>query len=406
MKSAVFPAEYLPAFATGTTPIDLLRSAQYGKRLLLLRGIADRDGTRSRPGFDLLRAMSNRAPEAVKTTVRHPSVGGWAQDTYFGAPGIRPGGMDALAAAAAVRAGATAEMDLAVHDGAVVLPSLGQAEAPREDTVRFVADGRSVSVGAVRLPADVAEPVPGWQPLRTLEVGTGLLVDDLDPHRLPQGHLAGRLAATDLPLWSERIGGALKLLARHHPGVAREVAALVLTIVPLRLDPHGRSVSATSPKTFGAIGMSAPIDARWTAVTFAHEIQHMKLAALTELVDLTHPDDGRLFYAPWRDDPRPASGLLHGLFAFSGVAAFWHRQRHHESGEPAFVADTEFARWRTAVLRCARTLLESGALTAAGTAFVTAISDRADDWRSEPLPSKAIAAAERAATDHRSRWRQ
>jgi hypothetical protein len=39
------------------------------------------------------------------------------------------------------------------------------------------------------------------------------------------------------------------------------------------------------------------------------------------------PDDGQRYYAPWRADPRLASGLLQGTYAFLGVSGFWRCQR-------------------------------------------------------------------------------
>jgi len=43
----------------------------------------------------------------------------------------------------------------------------------------------------------------------------------------------------------------------------------------------------------------------------------VSLNAVVELVDL--PGGKELFYAPWRDDPRPLLGLLHGIYAFTAV---------------------------------------------------------------------------------------
>jgi uncharacterized protein len=74
--------------------------------------------------------------------------------------------------------------------------------------------------------------------------------------------------------------------------------------------------------------MSAPPDPIIGTVTLTHEIQHVKLGALLDLVTLTLPDDGRRYYAPWRDDPRPLGGLLHGVYAYLGVTEFWRRQRN------------------------------------------------------------------------------
>ncbi|GAA3300168.1 hypothetical protein GCM10020295_40210 [Streptomyces cinereospinus] len=85
-----------------------------------------------------------------------------------------------------------------------------------------------------------------------------------------------------------------------------------------------------------------------------HEFQHIKLGALINLGPLTEPppDPGppeELFYAPWRDDPRPLEGLLQGIYAFFGVARFW--RAHRRTADAAYVplAHFEFALWRAQV---------------------------------------------------------
>lgn len=58
----------------------------------------------------------------------------------------------------------------------------------------------------------------------------------------------------------------------------------------------------------------------------AHELQQLKRSALLDVAALTEPDDRRC-YAPWRDDPRPVSGLLQGAYAFLGVSSFRRTRR-------------------------------------------------------------------------------
>jgi uncharacterized protein len=162
---------------------------------------------------------------------------------------------------------------------------------------------------------------------------------------------------------------AWRLLVRWHWTTAEEVAAAVRVLTPLTPPEQGLR-SATSTETFGAIGMSTPPDEHALAVSLAHEAQHAKLGALTDVVALTKPDDGSRYYAPWREDPRPVTGLLHGVYAHLGVAGYWRRQRVHERGDSALRAHTEFARWRDASVLAARTLAASGRLTSEGELFV------------------------------------
>ncbi len=103
--------------------------------------------------------------------------------------------------------------------------------------------------------------------------------------------------------------------------MAQAVAQLVRVIVPLERPSEGER-SSSSPETFGAIALSRPRNATSLAVTLIHELQHLKLSAVIDLVMLTRPDDGRRYYAPWRDDPRPVSGLLQGAYAYLGISGF------------------------------------------------------------------------------------
>ncbi len=148
--------------------------------------------------------------------------------------------------------------------------------------------------------------------------------------------------------------------------------------------------------------MSLPADPVSGAEAFAHEVQHVKLGALLDLVDLVKPDDGSRYYAPWRPDPRPAVGLLQGAYAYLGVSGFWRRQRlvagYQERG------DAEYARWRAAAATVVATLRSSGRLTDAGHEFVAGMAHTLAPWQLEPVSATARTNAERAAAEHRTRW--
>src|SRR5262249_42510923 len=153
-----------------------------------------------------------------------------------------------------------------------------------------------------------------------------------------EGHGDGELP---VDWWQHRLAAGWRLLVRHHTQVAAEVAAAIRMVVPLAANP-GVLHSITYRDAFGCVAMTPPPGARWVALPFAHEVQHAKLSVLTDVAALTRRDDDTLFYAPWRDDGRPAAGLLHGLYAHVGVAGFWRRQRRHEPpGEERFRAEVE-----------------------------------------------------------------
>jgi hypothetical protein len=173
--------------------------------------------------------------------------------------------------------------------------------------------------------------------------------------------------------------------------------------VPLRTDLTNRGVTATSVDAFGAMALSVPADAMALAVGLVHEFQHAKLGALMDLVTL-HENDDRRYYAPWRDDPRPLGGLLHGAYAFLGVTDFWRVRRHHDDEHRGY-AEFEFARWRERVSRVIDVLAGSGRLTDDGMTFLAGMRTTVDGWWDEPVSTEAASLARQAADDHRLSWR-
>jgi uncharacterized protein len=405
----------------GAEAIAVLASAQYSKHLLLLRGVVDTaqaaghdQAVLARGGYDLLAAAQRCDPGAAGLVIGHPAVGAWALGTLRAlrrnapTPGAEPGGLCAVAAAAAIRAGFRAEIEVPVLAGAVMLPSLGAAAADGGSAaVRNAADGANVvsAGGRVELPPDPHRDAPGWSGLRRVRVGSlDALIDDLDPFRMPAAaHVASRLRGGEAGIWSAAFRTAWPTIDRHHPAITAEVAAAVAVVVPLLIPSRGM-VSASSPETFGAIALSKPPDASALAVTLAHEVQHLKLSALTDIVTLTLPDDGRRFYAPWRDDPRPLNGLLQGAYAYLGVSGFWRAQRHLDDGADGIRSHAEFARWRAAAAQAAQTLQSSDRLTPAGTEFVQGMAQTLRAWAAESVPQDAQALARHQAEQHLSRW--
>lgn len=400
----------------GSAAAEILKRVQHSKHTLLLLGVvatAEASGHEhrnlARQAHDLLTCAQSRDPAAATAVIRHPSVGAWAYRTMIGLrrgprmPGATPGGLAAVAAAAAIRAGLEAEIQVPVTDGIVMLPSVGAAGPVEAEmaTVRNAEDRIEVSTASQKIiiPGHYRDRVPGWFPLRTIDAGSlELLVDDIDPFRMPAApNLA---AAVNLHHWSSVFQTAWGLLTEHHPAVAAEVTGLVHVIVPLTTPPRGQ-VSSSSPETSGAIALSEPSEACTLASTLAHEVQHVKLSALLDLVQLTQPDDGRRFYAPWRDDPRPISGLLQGAYAYVGVSGFWRRQRELDH---AIDSHVEFARWREAAALTADVLRSSGQLTAAGETFVRGMAGTLHAWQSEDVPELARQRASEEGDRHMIRW--
>lgn len=411
--------------------VRALRAGQLSKHLLQLRALLDAAGPAGlrpalEPGFQLLAATQQVAAEAVTDLLLHPPVGGWLAHSLRllrrggGGPAaaVELGYLGAIAAAAAQRAGSSFEIIVPAQAGRVMLPMLGTAILPglrpgAPVTITGEA-GQPVSIQAggdrVVLPGDPGTPAPGWLPLRRLTADGDprlqIYLDDLDPFRDRHGtRTAGRLADHAVRRWRDLIQAAWTLLTERHPDYAGAIAAGLSTIVPLGTSPGGRGASATSPDSFGCCLMSEPVDALAVAVGLVHEFQHAKLGALMDMLPLHTADRTERYYAPWRDDPRPLGGLLHGTYAFAAVTDFWRVQRTAAPPAQATFAHFEFARWRAQTLLAARTLQASGHLTDWGRAVVTAVQDRMMGWAGDKVPAGAADAARAAVADHEVSWR-
>jgi uncharacterized protein len=407
----------------GAEAVESLAAAQYSKHVLLLQGVLEATEAAGhnerelvRRGYGLLAAAQRHDAEATQAVITYPSVSAWALRTLRALrgearhPDATPGRLCAIAAAAATRADLPAEIDIPVTAGDAMLPSIGAAKVGgRGATFRNERGGTGVMspVARVELPPDPYKDAPGWSGLRRVQVGRlDVLIDDLDPFRMPaEPNLAPRLSSAKAAAWATAFHQAWPILTEHHPVIAEEVATAVKVVVPLRQEGEG-VVSSSSRDTFGAIALSEPPDPCTLAVTLTHETQHLKLSALLDVVRLTLPDDGRRFYAPWRDDPRPVSGLLQGAYAYLGVSGFWWRQRQVAEGSAAIRAHAEFTQWRAAAARVARTLLSCGRLTPPGMRFVRGMESTLNGWESEPVPEAARALALHRAGEHLRRWQE
>lgn len=405
----------------GTAAIRELAAGQYSKHVILLCGVLSAARSAGSEqyrlacrGYELLAAVQLRNPAAAGTIIRYPSVGAWARRTIRASrggqawPGAELSGLGAVAAAAAIMARTSAEIEVGTTGGKVVLPAIGAATAGGNTAVVRSSHGRAEVWSAgrrVAIPVDPQENASGWLALRRVRVGRlDLVIDDLDPFRMPtSAGLLPRLTEVEFAKWEATLRDAWSLLEVQHPDIAAEVAEAVSVIVPCAHNSD-RQLSSSSAETFGAISMSRPVDPRTCAVTFAHEVQHLKLFALIDIAALTLPDDGRLYYAPWRDDPRPIDGLLQGAYAHLGVCQFWRRQRQFETGTAVLRAHSEFARWRTAAAQVVGTLQSSGRLTPVGLDLVRGMAKTLASWQSEPIPADAQALARHEAELHLTRW--
>ncbi|MGV9450075.1 HEXXH motif domain-containing protein [Streptomyces sp. NPDC003635] len=383
----------------GPAAVDALRAGERSWRLLVVRALLD--ACPDDPPVDawqlLMRARAVD-PAAFEELLAYPSVGVWAAHTLRRLRGTASGDtppdtgyLYAVAASAAIRAGLDFRTEIPVRDGWAVLPALGAMRVSGASAEVSAAGGRVLVGGRVLDGAD-------WHPLTRLRAdGCALVLDDADPYRT----LRTPVPTEPVPDegWQELFAEAWEILRGLDAEAARALGGGLVTVVPRPRAERFRPHSASSGDAFGAALASVPDDGEQFASTLVHEFQHNKLSAFMHLFTLYDDQgDGRLHYAPWRDDPRPLGGLLQGVYAFFGVTGFW-RRREHPLGR------FEFALWREQTAHALRGIGAAEGLTDLGRRLVGELERRLTPWLTEEVDEPARSAAELAVADHRATWR-
>jgi HEXXH motif-containing protein len=429
----------LDAIACGSAGPDVVhevRKAERSRTLLLLRAIRDEAASSSKTrgplpptesAWQVLDHVQQSAPAALETVLSYPYVAGWAGFTLRhlrrGHPTdptpawVHLGQLHSIAAAAALHAGIDVDVRVPARSGTVSVPTLGAAYSPagRVDQwsvarIRSCDRDRRIDIGdnTVRLPPDLSQDATGWWALRRLTCREGshvlsLRLDDLDPYRgLYETLDPHRLDDAELTRWQGMLDEAWHLVCRHIPDKADAMSAGLDVVVPHPFTSRFPLISASSGEAFAGINVARPHTPEDLAEILVHEYQHVLLGGLLHLVPLTRQDEGRLFYAPWRDDPRPAAGLLQGVYAFFGVTEFWRAAA--TSGDDAIADFAAFtcARWLEPTLEAARALLADRTVTEAGRRFLDGIAEQLVTW-GDVSPQHRVAEVVNA--DHRAGWR-
>lgn len=403
-------------------PIDAestaaLRKGQYSIRRLMLRSLLEAvAGAEVRPGpfgdveqaWTVLADAERVAPAVVEDVVMYPTVGVRLARALHDAGGAVPswrevGVLHAVAAAAAVRSGLRCTIAVPVVHGAVTLPTVGQWQLPPTGFPAGQAELR-IAGGAVDVAGHTSTFVSA-KDHRVLAGGQALAVtfEDLDPHREFTMPVApAPLDAVEHDEWRKLLDEAWRLLTRWHRGYAEELASALRALIPLGA---GTAVfAASSSNAFGAIALSAKATATQLAEALVHEVQHSKLNALVDLVDLTTTEDDWV-YAPWRDDPRRLGGMLHGIYAFTSVVEFWYVQRDFVPPAESRRAHFTFAHRHCQVRAAVDSLRGNTALTDLGRDFVAAASVRLSLCETAEVPDDLAETVADLLAEHRAAWR-
>ncbi|MCX5194428.1 HEXXH motif domain-containing protein [Streptomyces sp. NBC_00249] len=375
----------------------LVHDVRRSKRLVLLRAVLDAaPGGESAERWALLEEAERQDPDAVRDVLHYPATGVWAEETLrrLHAPnGPAPdlGHLGALAVAAALRAGISFKTTLRPVQGRLVLPTLGLLRPDR--------------------PGPLALTERSWDTHDTLPLhplpGGRTALDDLDPYRVPAAgpttgrptpvRPARRLTPKGHKRWDIQWSGALTLLERYDSTRADEIGRLLRSVVPLA--GGSRSSGATLPAAAGSVLARAQAPPA-LAATLVHEVQHGKLAALTDVLTLHTADRTPRHWAPWREDPRPLEGLLHGTYAHLALAGYWQRAALYG----ARGAWAQHARVRAQVAAVLPALRGNQQLTVTGREFVEGMAGAEHAMDELPPPGDQHATARRAVDRERRAW--
>ncbi|MFE7336117.1 HEXXH motif domain-containing protein [Streptomyces griseus] len=463
------PGRWFDELATGggsVAAVRFLARAERSRRLLLIGELLSR--LEERPTllgpvglgacWRTVEEAEARKPGCAEELLLSPQVGSWLAHTLRRLHGtavgpplwVDTGHLAAVALVAALRAGTAADLVVPAREGAVSLPTLGLARLPGTPLLGFQPVRARVREGELHLAPTVrgtgataltvrplTAPQSGvWWPTHRLPVGPGgpeVALDDTDPYRdLDRPIPPRRLTPRELDAWQRLFAEAVALLdadpapaaasgsdatpasgpdpatgsGSTRPGTLRPEEISRIVPWPGRL-PNGpvEGLSASTADAFGSMVVAEPPNGAALAETMVHEFQHSKLGALLHLFAMLDDDRSEEHYAPWRPDPRHLPGLLHGAYAFVGVAGFWRDRIGDRAADPLDLAPFRFALRRIQTRTVLRTLATRAALTGPGRRLVAGLTRTVDGWLREPVDGRAVARARAAAAGHRAEWR-
>lgn len=135
----------------------------------------------------------------------------------------------------------------------------------------------------------------------------------------------GEINAPQIPTCFQE---ALQLLEYVVPS-SRCIHALVRSIIVLAPDNPDTDISYSHPAIPFSIFISCsaqPSDYQEIRLLEAilHEAMHLQLSLIERYIPLVESTgETDLYYSPWRNEPRPARGVLHGLFVFKAIYEFF-----------------------------------------------------------------------------------
>nr|WP_269328864.1 HEXXH motif domain-containing protein [Kineosporia babensis] len=413
--------------------VALLHAAERSRRLLLLQHLITQcrqhpdllgplDGVAA--ALDLLVAAERSNPATFEALLLDPHTGMWLAHALrlLSLPEpqdsasmlwTRLGALSTLAVSAALQARIPFSIRVPLQDGQLYLPGAGRLDlGPAKGPAVALASSEAGELTVEGLGRQITLHPSALEspPVVRASAGAGpvlqVRIDHLDP-------LPARVGLPPpIPLdpeavenWRTSLQQAWTLLGSDHPAETAPLSAGLKSLLPLSSQGSGPT-AGSSADAFGAAAMALLPDTTDLACALVHEFRHSVLNGLMRLVPLYRPEPGRPgFYAPWRDDPRPLPGMLHGAYAFSAVTSFWEARRAIDQGDAARRAELEFSLARLNTMTVLDQLEGSDQLTGHGREFLAELRLNATGWSAAAVSAEADRLARIVAMTHRATWR-
>jgi len=120
----------------------------------------------------------------------------------------------------------------------------------------------------------------------------------------------------------------LELVARHQPDTLAAIGRFLRSVAFNPMSEMGDLNFVSDSMLRGAFAL-LEIDNPWvTASICIHEFHHNRFFCIEELdgvleADALGTNDDAVYYSPWREEPRPLRGILHGLYVYVPEGRFW-----------------------------------------------------------------------------------
>ncbi len=124
-----------------------------------------------------------------------------------------------------------------------------------------------------------------------------------------------------------KIRSALEVLEMVDP-VGPCISHLVRTMQVVGAEDPDTDISYSHPDLPSAIFFSVCTDNNAVgrlrvAESILHETMHLKLSLIERMIPVVIPGASGRFFSPWRDELRPAQGVVHGIFVFRTLLDFF-----------------------------------------------------------------------------------